>query len=169
MWWCASGGVPAGKTGGACPAPDEGQQGHDQNNTRGGCSSCPSTRVVNTVPCSHCAPAVTCSCPGSHSAGSEPTTDDIEGPALHAGYAGLHQIATASSTTGNSACVTRGASCQPNCGREGMAAEGGHRPPSRASLDALQPLEPCELLDRTYVALKLEAETEAGKHLCASH
>lgn len=36
-------------------------------------------------------------------------------------------------------------------------------------MDALQPLEPCELLDRTYVALKLEAETEAGKHLCASH
>ena len=48
-------------------------------------------------------------------------------------------------------------------------AEGGHRPASPASMDALQPLESRELLGRTYVVLKVEAETEAGKHLCASH
>ncbi len=30
-----------------------------------------------------------------------------------------------------------------------------------------QPLEPRQLLDRTYVALKVEAETEAGEHFAA--
>ncbi len=173
-----SGDVSAGSTAttilGACPVPGEEQQAEDQDDARAGASSTSrfSSREVEASSCSHVAPAAARNRPGSDSAVSAPCTTDFGGPAVHASHAKDHLTAAQPSatepvSTGTSACVTRGASCQPGCSHERRMAEGGRRPPSPTSMGAPHPLEPRQLLVRTYVALKVEAETEAGEHLTA--